>query len=183
MNINTCPAATLERAKGIGVGAAAAIIKARPHLSWDDVAAVKGIGPRAIERLRAIGLVVGAPSVEDQRRLDRAARAAERARIRAEEVAMRTASAKRSAQLDDLMAEYGAVEVIKPLMWKVDGIQWVAPQGKPTGRGGEIRALIGGYPWRIFRVGRNPWRIAGVAGSQFESAHAAAQWVAKEVRS
>jgi competence protein ComEA len=58
LDLNTASARSLSRIKGIGDGTARAIVEQRerhgPYTSVDDLDAVPGIGPRTLERLRAV---------------------------------------------------------------------------------------------------------------------------------
>lgn len=179
ININTCSALLLQRAKGVGPTAAGRIVDARPLLSWEDVAAVKGVGPRAVEALKAVQLVVGKPSQDDQRMLDRRRRAAERAKARAEDALFDRQVREQLALVDKALGEYGEpIRVVRAgdEWFHVDGLDWSGP--KPTARVGELRTVVGSRLVVISRVGSNPWRVDGVSGLTFTSANAAARWVA-----
>jgi hypothetical protein len=56
--LSTAPAESLDLLPGVGPVLASRIIEARrargPFASWDDVLAVKGIGPRTVERWQSI---------------------------------------------------------------------------------------------------------------------------------
>ncbi|HXV14691.1 MAG TPA: helix-hairpin-helix domain-containing protein [Candidatus Krumholzibacteria bacterium] len=56
--LSTAPADSLELLPGVGPVLATRIVAARrdrgPFRSWDDVDRVRGIGPRTIERLKAL---------------------------------------------------------------------------------------------------------------------------------
>ena len=56
--LSSAPAESLDRLPGVGPVLAARIIETRaargPFTSWDDVLAVKGIGPRTIERWQSV---------------------------------------------------------------------------------------------------------------------------------
>lgn len=58
LDLNTASAPSLSRIKGIGDGTARAIVDHRerhgPFASVDDLDAVPGIGPKTLERLRAV---------------------------------------------------------------------------------------------------------------------------------
>lgn len=68
VNINSADAATLDAAmKGVGAKSAAAIVAYRskngPFKRVEDLANVKGIGPKTVEKNRA-NLTVGSPQTE-----------------------------------------------------------------------------------------------------------------------
>ena len=52
VDLNRASAAKLESLPGVGPDTAAAIIKARPFTTVDDLDKVKGIGPATLEKLR-----------------------------------------------------------------------------------------------------------------------------------
>ena len=54
LNLNTATLAELESLPGIGPVLARRIVEARPFQSVDDLARVKGIGPRRLEEVRPL---------------------------------------------------------------------------------------------------------------------------------
>lgn len=67
INLNTATAAELQQVPGIGPSTADKILKMRksygPFKSVDDLRAIKGIGPKRIEKMRKY-LTVGKPPVQ-----------------------------------------------------------------------------------------------------------------------
>ena len=54
INLNTATSEQIQEVNGIGQVKATAIMEAKPFKSWDEVLAVKGIGPKTLEKIQAM---------------------------------------------------------------------------------------------------------------------------------
>jgi hypothetical protein len=175
LNINTCSPSNLASVKGCGSMRVASIVIARPFFSWEDVAAVSGVGPALVARLRGV-FSIG--EVAPEHAHIAAARQAEAARLEAQR------QAKADAAFDKLMArvstmgalgEYGDVEVIaSPVTrYRVGGVEWWTVDGET------LHADVKGLELTIKRRSPLGWSVPGLGAPGFCTANDAAKWVAR----